>query len=100
MHKIQARIATANASRYLQQLCKHWAHKFDVRFTPHAGRVPFSAESVCFMEADADGLMLEIEAPDSAIAGRLSFLVIEHLQRFAFREPFAPPEWREVAAAS
>ena len=30
-------IATASASRYLQQLCKHWSHKFAVQFTPQHG---------------------------------------------------------------
>ena len=30
----QATIPTTAASRYLQQLCKHWSHKFAVEFTP------------------------------------------------------------------
>lgn len=28
----QANVATEHASRYLQRLCKHWAHKFPVEF--------------------------------------------------------------------
>ncbi|TIT63197.1 MAG: DUF2218 domain-containing protein, partial [Mesorhizobium sp.] len=32
-----ANVTTAHASRYLQQLCKHWAHKFPVEFDPNHG---------------------------------------------------------------
>ena len=38
MPQSEARIATASASRYLQQVCKHWSHKFAVEFTPEHGR--------------------------------------------------------------
>ena len=34
MPRSQATVTTASASRYLQQLCKHWSHKFAVEFTP------------------------------------------------------------------
>ena len=36
-----ARVPTANGSRYLQQLCKHWSHNLAVEFTPEKGRVVF-----------------------------------------------------------
>lgn len=32
-----ARLETANASKYLQQLCKHFAHKVEVRFDETEG---------------------------------------------------------------
>lgn len=51
MHAIEAAIPTAEASRYLQQLCKHWSHKLDVSFTPNDGRVLFSEQSVCLLNA-------------------------------------------------
>ncbi len=35
-------VATAYASRYLQQLCKHWAHKFPVEFDPNHGTIDLS----------------------------------------------------------
>ena len=41
-----ATIPTASASRYLQQLCKHWSHKFAVEFTPEHGTIPFDETRV------------------------------------------------------
>ena len=36
-------IATSNGSRYLQQLCKHFAHKIETSFTPEQGLwMPFA----------------------------------------------------------
>ena len=40
-HSAAASVPTANASRYLQQLCKHWTHNLEVEFTPEHGRVTF-----------------------------------------------------------
>jgi hypothetical protein len=36
-----ARVPTRHASRYLQQLCKHWSHNLAVRFTEQEGEVRF-----------------------------------------------------------
>lgn len=99
MYSIETRVPTANASRYLQQLCKHWAHKMEVVFTAHEARVPFNAEAVCLLGADANGLEVRIDAPDASEASRLGRVVIEHLLRFAFREPFEAPIWRLSPAA-
>ena len=38
-----ALVPTENASRYLQQLCKHWQHNLQVEFTPEHGTVRFPA---------------------------------------------------------
>lgn len=97
MHAIEATIPTDQASRYLQQLCKHWSHKFEVAFTPEQGRVPFSESAVCTMAATPDALNLRVEAPDAATAERLAGVVFEHLQRFAFRVPLEAPAWRAAA---
>jgi uncharacterized protein len=96
VHRAETRIATPNASKYLQQLCRHWRHKFDVSFTPHSGRVPFGADRACVMEADSEFLTLRVEAPDAATSARLGAVVAEHLQRFAHRENVTEAQWREV----
>ena len=41
MSTSHAEIPTASASRYLQQLCKHFAHKLPVTFDPAEGRIGF-----------------------------------------------------------
>jgi hypothetical protein len=82
-----ARVPTVHASRYLQQLCKHWGHKYPVVCTPENGRIEMSA-GVLLMDADADGLGLHLaaEAPELE---RMQDVVADHLQRFAFRETLA-----------
>ena len=93
MPAAHATIATASASRYLQQLCKHWSHKFAVEFTPQHGTIPFDAGRVCTLDAAPDALALRIEAADDATLERMQGVVIEHLKRFAFREDLGEVRW-------
>jgi len=84
MSETIATIPTENASRYLQQLCKHFAHKVDVDFTPDAGTVslPFGT---CHLTANAEQLVLKGTSKTSNLPRLESFLG-SHLARFAFRE--------------
>ncbi|GGD89065.1 hypothetical protein GCM10011390_04770 [Aureimonas endophytica] len=84
----EARITTAHASRYLQQLCKHFAHKRPVSFDERAGRIEFTIGD-CRLAADDEALTLRLEAPDEAQLEQLQDVVIRHLERFAFRESLA-----------
>src|SRR3954453_19751594 len=79
-------IPPAAASRYLQQLCKHWTHKFAVEFTPEHGTIPFDETRRCTLYASPERLALRIDAADDATVERMQGVVIEHLMRFAFRE--------------
>ena len=36
MSSVVANVPTTHASKYLQQLCKHWQHNLAVEFTPEA----------------------------------------------------------------
>jgi len=92
-----ATITTASASRYLQQLCKHWSHKFAVEFTPERGTIPFDPSRVCRLQASPERLALSIEAADDATLERTQGVVIEHLKRFAFREEFGDVKWERAA---
>ena len=40
-----AQVPTAHASKYLQQLCKHWQHNLAVEFTPEHGTVTFPKDA-------------------------------------------------------
>lgn len=95
MHYSIARVETERASQYLQQLCKHFAHKMAVEFTPEQGCIPFSA-GTCRLEAAGDILTLKVEAEDEARLQHVQGVVDKHLLRFAFR---APPkiEWQPAA---
>ena len=52
MARVHAEVATAHASRYLQQLYKHWSHRFAVEFAraalpaPEGAAVPQKARQV------------------------------------------------------
>lgn len=81
----EARVPTDHASRYLQQLCKHWSHKFPATtFDASHGVVPFGA-ATCTFDALPHDLLLLIEAAPGDIV-RMEEVVADHLARFAFRE--------------
>ncbi|TIW68350.1 MAG: DUF2218 domain-containing protein, partial [Mesorhizobium sp.] len=61
----RADVATEHASRYLQQLCKHWAHKFPVEFDPHHGAIDLTSLGRTVMEADARALHIAVAADDA-----------------------------------
>lgn len=91
-----ATVPTAHASRYLQQLCKHWAHKLEVSFTAERGVVTFSEGTVATMEAVPDGLAVGIAAPDLETLEQMKGVVARHLDRFAFREAPLPFDWQDA----
>jgi hypothetical protein len=89
----QTDIPTASASRYLQQLCKHFAHKLPVEFDPSVGRIEFKIGN-CALRAEAETLHLDLTSPAGEQLDQLKDVVIRHLERFAFREELAV-EWRD-----
>ncbi len=89
------RVPTGHASRYLQQLCKHWSHKYPVTFTPETGRIEMSA-GVLVLDADAEGLDLLLTA-EADVLETMEGVVERHLERFAFKEEVAF-DWRPAAA--
>ncbi|WP_307747960.1 DUF2218 domain-containing protein [Sphingobium sp. DEHP117] len=87
-----ATVATAHASRYLQQLCKHWSHKFKVECDAEQGMVELGA-GVLRMRAKPDMLEVDLEVTDAEALPRVKQVVAEHLDRFAFREAPLPFVW-------
>jgi hypothetical protein len=81
----KAEIATDHASRYLQQLCKHFAHKLPVTFHPTQGRIEFSI-GTCELNATPGLLTMQGEAADETDLAQLEKVLASHLERFAFRE--------------
>lgn len=89
-----AEVATQSASRYLQQLCKHFAHKRPVTFDEHMGHIAFSSGE-CRLNAHDGTLTLSLTAPDDVHMVQLQDVVVRHLVRFAFREELAI-DWRSA----
>ncbi|MDF2621338.1 MAG: hypothetical protein K0S00_3997 [Xanthobacteraceae bacterium] len=97
MPATSALVPTAHASRYLQQLCKHWAHKLEVSFTPEHGEVKLPDGAVATMDAQPEMLAVRIEAGDAETLERMKDVVARHLDRFAFREAPLPFDWKDAA---
>jgi len=87
-------ISTEYASRYLQQLCKHFAHKRPVNFDEQAGEISFSIGD-CRLKADDSALHIDLVAPSADDMEQLKDVVIRHLVRFAFREELAV-DWQDA----
>lgn len=88
-------VPTERASRYLQQLCKHWAHNLAVEFDAEQGKVTFPkdargadwpGDAIFSMSASDTALTCRIEASADGQLQGLKGAVERHLGRFAFRE--------------
>ena len=86
------RFETENASKYLQQLCKHFAHKVQARCDDRSGEVALGT-GPCRLWADASELRVEVMAPDAEELDQAKRIVDSHLERFAFREDFTTMSW-------
>ena len=98
-----AAVPTAHASKYLQQLCKHWQHNLSVAFTAEHGTVTFPKDArgadwpgdgLVTFDAGPDALSVRIDASVGEQLEGLQGAVARHLDRFAFREAPLTFDWR------
>lgn len=78
-------VATAYASRYLQQLCKHFGHKIPTEFTPEEGTITFPFGE-CVLAAEGERLTMIVTSADEEGLERMRGVIASHLERFAFRD--------------
>lgn len=99
-----ARVATPHASKYLQQLCKHWEHNLPVRFDAAHGEITFAknargadwpADALVTLDAEADALLLAINASAAGQRDGLKGALERHVDRFAFREAPLQYDWKD-----
>lgn len=81
----QAIVQTEHASKYLTQLCKHWAHKFEVSFDPVLGRIALPM-GTCTLTATPAALQVDLDGVEGADMSRFEDVVADHVNRFAHRE--------------
>jgi hypothetical protein len=102
MSSAVANVPTAHASKYLQQLCKHWQHNLAVEFTPDHGTVTFpkdargaawTGDALVTFDAGADALSVRIDASSDEHLEAMKGVVARHLDRFAFREAPLTFDW-------
>lgn len=89
-----AHLATGRGGQYLQQFCKHFAHKLPVSYDANTGLVPLHGGEVRFT-ADAAGLGVEVRATDAKALIETRFVVDKHLAVFAFRDKFTGLSWSD-----
>ncbi|MBP1806353.1 DUF2218 domain-containing protein [Rubellimicrobium aerolatum] len=98
-----ARVPTPHASKYLQQLCKHWTHNLRVEFDDTLGTVTFPrdargadwpGEAVLTLTATDDALQCCLAASAEGQLDGLKGAVQRHLDRFAFREAPLAFDWQ------
>lgn len=92
-----ARYPTSHASKYLQQLCKHFSHKVEVDYDETKGRVALLAGPAEFT-ADAEALTVQIVAETAKAVIESRFVIDVHLVTFAHREGFTGLNWTVDAA--
>lgn len=101
-----ATVATKSASRYLQQVCKHWAHNLKVEFDAQRGTIVFprdargaswQGDALVKLEAGAEALTCRIEASEPGQLEGLKGALARHIDRFAFREGELVYDWRDDA---
>lgn len=94
---------TAHASKYLQQLCKHWQHNLAVAFTADHGTVIFPRDArgadwpgdgLVTFEGGEAALSVRIDASAEGQLEALKGAVARHLDRFAFREAPLRFDWQ------
>jgi hypothetical protein len=97
MFTSNAKFTTERASGYLQQLCKHFAHKIEVQFDAQAGLIKFPFGQ-CDLTAEQGVLDLTVTADAQSDLTKSCRVIGSHLERFAFRE--SPRiEWQPVVSA-
>jgi len=97
-----AKIPTVSASRYLQQVCKHWQHNLEVTFDETQGRIVFprdarggswAGDAVVTFGATPATLDCTIVASEPGQLEGLKGAVARHIDRFAFREAPLAFDW-------
>ena len=93
-----AYLETASGSKYLVQLCKHFAHKIAVSYSESHGECQFAC-GAAVLDADAEGLRMAVTSADEEGLAHTQAIIESHLVRFAFREKLEALDWRQDKAA-
>lgn len=100
-----ASVVTAHASKYLQQVCKHWEHNLAVTYDAAKGTVTFphdargaswAGDALVTFTAHPEALECRIDASEPGQRDGLKGAVERHIDRFAFRETLAW-DWSDLA---
>ncbi|HMA11699.1 MAG TPA: DUF2218 domain-containing protein [Steroidobacteraceae bacterium] len=96
MTRLQGEALTADAARVMRRLCRHWSHKFPVRFDDSSGEIQINDVKLALRVAP-DRLHVSLENPTGEIPERLPGVVADHLIRMAGTEPPLQVTWGAAA---
>lgn len=83
---------TDRASRYVQAMFKHFAHKVKVSYDTERGTAAMPYGKLDMFVRDGV-LHFEIEAESEDLLERMKYVVDAHIVRFAFREKLTGLAW-------
>lgn len=92
MPRLTGTYETKNASKYLQQLCKHFGHKIDVTFDCFSAQCVF-VFGTANMTAEETSLRIDFELSEVEAVAAAKSVIDRHLEKFAFREAFVSMDW-------
>jgi len=78
-------VETPFASKYLQQLSKHFQHKTAVTYDKTHAHIDLKT-GTCELDANENELNITVSVTEAAEVAHLQDVVERHLIRFAFRE--------------
>jgi uncharacterized protein len=87
MHESTVQIQTADPSRLIRRLCKHWSHKFEVNYDDQQGQIALG-ETQCVLTAGEGSLTARLKTEDQTQLERMETVVADHLQRMSADESF------------
>ena len=82
MNKVNGEAATPDPGRIIRRLCRHWSHKYPVRFDDSSGEIQLGDVRVA-MQAEPGRVRVSLENPVAEVPVRLKGVVAEHMQRMA-----------------
>ena len=87
-----AEFKTEKGSKYIAQLCKHFAHKVEVEYSDYEGRAELPG-SKARMIYDDNTLKFHVTSNSNEGLLRGMFIIQDHIVRFAFRENLKELNW-------
>lgn len=92
MFRASATTLTPLANRYVNQLCKHFAHKIPAKAENGEGHIEFPF-GIADLQASGTRLNLSVASASLDDLKKMQKVVEDHFLRFAFREGLTGLEW-------
>ena len=97
MFTTKGSVKTDKATKYLVQLCKHFAHKVHVDLRETSGDVAFPM-GPCTITATDEELIFEGQSDSDIGLEKMKGVIIVHLDKFAWREIPIEYRWEDGTA--